>query len=121
MGWFRPLLSRRCRYDELSDSIREHIAEKIEDLIDHGMTREEAERKARHEFGNVTRIEERSREVWQWPALEASRSAQRLLPGRSCRAPCRAVGSRILSSDFDSAVAADYTWSRFPNSPSTSI
>jgi len=33
------------RYDELSESIREHLDEKIEDMIDHGMTREEAERK----------------------------------------------------------------------------
>ena len=34
------------------------------------MTQEEAERSARREFGNVTRIEGRSREVWQWPTLE---------------------------------------------------
>lgn len=70
MGWLRQLLSRRRRYDELSESIREHLDEKIADLMDRGMTREEAERAARREFGNVTRIEERSREVWQWPRLE---------------------------------------------------
>ena len=68
MGWLRQLFSRRRRYDELSESIREHLDEKIADLMDRGMTREEAERAARREFGNVTRIEERSREVWQWPA-----------------------------------------------------
>jgi hypothetical protein len=39
--------------------------------MDRGMVREEAERTARREFGNVTRVEARSREVWQWPALEA--------------------------------------------------
>ena len=33
------------------------------------MTRGEAERSARHEFGNVTLIEERSREIWQWSGL----------------------------------------------------
>jgi hypothetical protein len=65
MSWFRPLLSRRRRYDELSESIREHLDEKVEDLMDRGMTRKEAERVARREFGNVTLIEERSREVWQ--------------------------------------------------------
>jgi putative ABC transport system permease protein len=67
MAW---LFSRRRRYDELSDSIREHLEEKIADLTDRGMTRKQAERAARREFGNVTLIEQRSREVWQWPAIE---------------------------------------------------
>lgn len=67
---FRQLLSRGRRYDELSESIREHLEEKIADLMDHGKTREEAERFARREFGNVTLIEERSRQVWHWPTVE---------------------------------------------------
>ena len=69
MGWLRQLFTRQRRYNELSESIREHLEEKIADLTDHGMTQEEAERTARREFGNVTRIEERGREVWQWPTL----------------------------------------------------
>jgi hypothetical protein len=71
MGWLRQLLSRRPRYDELSETIREHLDEKITDLMDGGMPREQAEQAARREFGNVTLIEERSREVWQWPTLES--------------------------------------------------
>jgi predicted permease len=71
MSWLRQLFTRRRRYDELSESIREHLDEKIEDMIDRGMTREEAECKARREFGNVTLIEQRSREVWQWQMLES--------------------------------------------------
>ena len=71
MGWLRQLFTRRRRYHELSESIREHLEEKIADLMDRGMTQEEAERSAQHEFGNVTRIEERSREVWQWPTVES--------------------------------------------------
>ena len=43
MGWFRQLFTRRRRYDELSESIREHLEEKIADLTDGGMTRDEAE------------------------------------------------------------------------------
>ncbi len=70
MVWLRQLLSRHRRYDELSESIREHLDEKIADLIDRGLTREEAERTARREFGNATLIEERSREVWQWSTME---------------------------------------------------
>jgi predicted permease len=71
MRWLKQLLSRRRRYAELSESIREHLNEKIADLMDRGMTREDAERAARREFGNVTQIEERSREVWQWVTLES--------------------------------------------------
>ncbi|MGB6191090.1 MAG: ABC transporter permease [Terracidiphilus sp.] len=71
MGWIRQLFSRHRRYNELSESIREHLDEKISDLMERGMSREQAESTARREFGNVTRIEERSREVWQWPTLES--------------------------------------------------
>src|SRR5262245_19031287 len=70
MGWLKQLLSRRRRYDELAESIREHLEEKIDDLMEEGLSREEATRRARREFGNATLIEERSREVWQWPRLE---------------------------------------------------
>ena len=65
MNWLQQLFTRHSRYNELSASIREHLDEKIADLIDRGMTQEEAERTACREFGNLTRIEERSREVWQ--------------------------------------------------------
>jgi len=71
MLWLKQLFPRRRRYDELSESIREHLEEKIADLMDRGMTREQAEQVAWREFGNVTRIEERSREVWQWPTIES--------------------------------------------------
>jgi predicted permease len=71
MPWLKYLFSRRRRYDELSETIREHLDEKIADLMDRGMTREQAESAARREFGNVTLIEQRSREVWQWPTLES--------------------------------------------------
>lgn len=71
MGWFSQMLSRRQRYDELSESIREHIEEKVADLMERGMGAEEAERTARREFGNVTLIEERGREIWQWPKLQS--------------------------------------------------
>jgi predicted permease len=70
MKWLRQLLSRHRRYAELSESIREHLEEKIECLMEDGMSREEAERAARRDFGNVTRIEERSREAWGWLSIE---------------------------------------------------
>ncbi len=70
MHWFQQLFSRHRRYAELSESIREHLQEKIDCLIEDGMSREEAERAARRNFGNVTLIEERSREAWGWPTIE---------------------------------------------------
>ena len=37
MHWLNQLFTRRHRYNELSASIREHLDEKIADLIDRGM------------------------------------------------------------------------------------
>ena len=65
------MTSRRRRYDELAESMREHLAERVEDLVQSGQPRDEAEYQARREFGNVTHIEEQSREVWQWPRAES--------------------------------------------------
>ncbi|MGD0446182.1 MAG: ABC transporter permease [Edaphobacter sp.] len=87
MHWFKQLFSRRRRYDELSETIREHLDEKIADLMDRGMTREQAESTARREFGNVTRIEERSREVWQWPRLESAWADVRYAVRRLWKSP----------------------------------
>src|ERR1700716_2132976 len=71
MSWLKRLFSRRRLYDDLSEEIREHLEEKIEELVAAGMTRREATYAARREFGNVTQIEEHSREVWQWPSIES--------------------------------------------------
>jgi predicted permease len=58
-------------YDDLSEEIRAHLDERISELVAAGMTKEDAAARARHEFGNLTRMEERGREVWQWPSLES--------------------------------------------------
>jgi len=71
MTWFQRFFSRHRRYDDLSVSIQEHLDERIEELMESGLPPKEAAQKARREFGNVTAIAERSREVWQWPTLES--------------------------------------------------
>src|ERR1700749_4441845 len=71
MQGLKSLFGRRRRYDDLSVSIKEHIDERAEELIDEGMPRQQAEQTARREFGNVTLLEERSREQWQWSGLES--------------------------------------------------
>jgi predicted permease len=73
MHWLKKPFARRRRYDDLSVSIQEHIEERTEELIEEGMTRDEARRTARREFGNVALIEQRSREAWQWSTLELLR------------------------------------------------
>lgn len=57
-------------YNDLSEEIQQHLLEKAEMLMDQGMSREDAAHAAKREFGNVTGIEERSREAWMWPMIE---------------------------------------------------
>ena len=71
MSLLSRLVSKSRRYNDISVSIQEHIDERIDELMEEGMSREEAERMARRDFGNVTLIQERSREVWQWQKLES--------------------------------------------------
>lgn len=55
---------RRSRLDDVSDEVRSHIAEKVDELIANGMSRADAEATARRAFGNVTATQEAAREVW---------------------------------------------------------
>jgi predicted permease len=71
MDWIPQIFRRRKFYEDLSEEIRLHIEEHAEQLMREGMDREEAQRAARVAFGNRTVLEERSREVWQWPTLES--------------------------------------------------
>jgi hypothetical protein len=71
MSWIPNIFRRGKLYDDLSEEIRLHIEERVEQLMGEGMSRKEAEQKARRAFGNQTLLEERSREVWQWPTLES--------------------------------------------------
>jgi macrolide transport system ATP-binding/permease protein len=71
VSWIPNIFRRGRLYDDLSEEIRLHIEECVEQLMGEGMRREEAEREARRAFGNRTALEERSREVWQWPAVES--------------------------------------------------
>src|SRR5258708_15604988 len=68
--WLKKLFSRRRLYGDLSEEIQEHLEEKIEELVASGMSRKEATYAARREFGNVTLIEEDSRDAWRWPSIE---------------------------------------------------
>ena len=87
----KQLISRRRLHSDLSEEMQQHLEEKIEELVATGLSTKEATSAARRAFGNVTRIEEDSRGVWQWPAIESFfgdvRYAFRVLrksPGFTC-------------------------------------
>jgi hypothetical protein len=71
VDWIPNVFRRRTLYNDLSEEIQLHIEERAEQLIAQGMGAEEAMHEARRAFGNQTLVEERSREVWQWPLLES--------------------------------------------------
>ncbi|HXS96144.1 MAG TPA: ABC transporter permease [Candidatus Limnocylindrales bacterium] len=87
MQWLKDLFTRGRHYRDLAVSIEEHLEERTEELMDEGMSREAAETVARREFGNVTLIQERSREVWQWPTLESIWADKRFALRQLIRAP----------------------------------
>src|SRR4051812_31281208 len=65
------LFGRTRRYTDIDISIEEHIQERADELEEEGMQRRQAEQTARREFGNVALLQQRSREQWQWSALES--------------------------------------------------
>src|SRR6516165_7315056 len=69
MDWIPQIFRRRKFNEDLSEEIRLHIEERTEQLMSDGMSAEEAAWEARRAFGNRTLLEERSREVWQWPTM----------------------------------------------------
>ena len=91
MQGLKRLFGRRRRYDDLSISIQEHIQERTEELIEEGVPRGQAEQTARREFGNVTLLQERSREAWQWPVFESLLADIKHTFRRLSRSPAFAV------------------------------
>jgi hypothetical protein len=60
----RYLWNSRQRQSQLGDELEEHIALHIDELMNQGMNRTDAELQARRRIGNSVRIKEQSREVW---------------------------------------------------------
>jgi hypothetical protein len=58
------------RGQQLDEEIEADLALEIQQRVQAGATREEAELSARRDFGNVTRVKEVTREVWAWGFLE---------------------------------------------------
>ncbi|HVN94050.1 MAG TPA: ABC transporter permease [Terracidiphilus sp.] len=71
MSWIPAIFRRRKLFEDLNEEMRLHIEERVEQLVSEGSSHQEAEQAARRAFGNLTVLEERSREVWQWTTLES--------------------------------------------------
>jgi putative ABC transport system permease protein len=60
----------RNRERELDEEIEVDFALEVQQRMEAGANREEAESGARRDFGNVTRVKEVTREMWGWRSLE---------------------------------------------------
>jgi putative ABC transport system permease protein len=70
MNWIRRIVTRRQLDRDLADEIQAHLVERVDELLAEGMPLDAARLRAQREFGNVTAIEERGREVWRWTVIE---------------------------------------------------
>ncbi len=64
------MISRRRILKQLDDDIREHLERETQDNIDRGMSPEDARYAALRKFGNVSKVKEETREVWNSLWLE---------------------------------------------------
>jgi putative ABC transport system permease protein len=62
-SWFETTLRRSRMESDMDEELRFHIEAFVEDLVGSGMSREEALRRARMEFGGVERVKEEGREA----------------------------------------------------------
>src|SRR3989442_11017926 len=96
MTWIQRLFSRRRIEADLSEEIRGHLDERIEELVSRGgVPREDAVHQSRREFGNVTLIEEQAREVWRWRWIEDLFSDVRFSLRQLRRSPAFAVAGAV--------------------------
>ena len=70
MNWFSRLRARLRVDRDLSDEIAQHLDERVDELMSGGLSRHDAARQARREFGNATLIVERGRDVWRFAVVE---------------------------------------------------
>lgn len=76
MGWRREWAKCKARFNrrepagDLEEEIEAHLRMEMHENQEAGMSLEEARLAAVRRFGNITRVQERSREMWLWTAVE---------------------------------------------------
>src|SRR6202035_210322 len=71
MERFKQWFGRKQMLSDFSEEIRQHLEERTDALMAAGMSRREAEACARREFGTIVAIEERGRDIWSRPFIDA--------------------------------------------------
>jgi len=66
----RALIRRRAVEGEMAEELRFHLERQVEKYVGSGLTRAEAERRARMEFGGVESVKEECREAWGVQLIE---------------------------------------------------
>jgi predicted permease len=95
MNLLRRLLERRRLERDLADEIRQHLDEKVDELVAGGLSREQAVHLAHREFGNDTLVEERGRDVWRWQLVEDAWADVRYAWRQWQRAPAFAIATLV--------------------------
>jgi putative ABC transport system permease protein len=93
MKWLKEVFTRNRFKDEAAEEIQQHLLERTEALTAEGLSHSEALNRAKREFGNVTLIEEQSRETWSWPTLESLAADARF----ALRSLCHNPGFSVLT------------------------
>jgi putative ABC transport system permease protein len=96
MNRIKSLLLRRKLDRDLAEEIRLHLDERVDELLQTGMSNQEASRLARLEFGNVARIEEQGREVWRFPVMDDLLSDIRFAVRQLRRSPSFSLASVLI-------------------------
>ena len=112
MSWIERLFRRRRMYDDLAEEIRAHLDERTDELVARGMSRSEARDAARRAFGNVTNLEERARETWQWPTIESFLMDARYALRQIRRAPAISAIIVLTLAVGIAATATVFSWTR---------
>ncbi|HEX4683065.1 MAG TPA: ABC transporter permease, partial [Gemmatimonadaceae bacterium] len=112
MTWLDRLLQRRRIHDDLAEEIRAHIDEKTEALVRSGMPPADARHAARRAFGNVTNIQERGRDVWQWPTAESVLMDVRYAVRQMRRTPALSAIIIATLAIGIAATATVFSWTR---------
>lgn len=77
MRWLSALRRHKIRDREIEKELRFHLDQRAVDYVARGLSREEAHRRARAEFGGVPQVKRQCRDVWSLPWLRDVRQDAR--------------------------------------------